>query len=60
MVSIDVFESLCELYPKTAAALRELCVLKREIYLHYMEASLRLEQPAQIQESYLAPAASSD
>ena len=34
------FEYLSELYPNSAAALKEQAVLKREIILHYMETSL--------------------
>jgi len=36
-VSVDKFNWLLEMYPKTKEAITELCILKREIMLHYME-----------------------
>ena len=31
-----------ELYPKTAASLKELAIIKREVMLHYMEKNIEL------------------
>lgn len=36
-VNVDLFNHLMELYPKTAEAMKEMAVIKREVLLHYME-----------------------
>ena len=41
-VWVDQYNNLCDLYPKTAAALKEIAIIKREIYLHYMETAIKL------------------
>lgn len=41
-VAVDVWDRLCELYPKTKDAWREFALLKREVILHYMEKGLQL------------------
>lgn len=42
-VGVDVYENILELYPETRAALKDFALLKREIILHYMETSLKLD-----------------
>ena len=39
----EVFFNLLEMYPKTQEALQELCLLKREIMLHYMEMNVNFD-----------------
>jgi len=41
-VNVDLFNHLMELYPKTAEAMKELAVIKREVLLHYMEQTVLL------------------
>ena len=39
----DVFLDLCELYPETEEALKELSLHKREIYLHYLKTAKNMK-----------------
>ena len=39
----ETYYNLLEMYPNTREALQELCLLKREIMLHYMEVNVNLK-----------------
>ena len=43
-VKTETYDHLCQLYPKTAEALKDLALIKREIYLHYMETAISLDK----------------
>ena len=39
-VKVDIWDRLCELYPKSKEAWKDFALLKREAILHYMEKGL--------------------
>ena len=53
-VAIDIWDDLCQLYPKSASACKDIAILKRDVILHYMNCNLELTKnretgiPAQI------------
>ena len=41
-VTVDDWDNVCELYPKSNSACKEMAILKREIILHYMNTGLEM------------------
>lgn len=43
-VPVNIWDNLCDLYPKTSSEYKEFALLKREIILHYMVTGLELNK----------------
>ena len=41
----DVFLNLCEIYPNTHQSLIELAIMKRDIYMHYLDKVKESKKP---------------